>query len=148
MTRSLDPDPGTAQPRGPMEAPISGDAVAALAAAEDVRLLVELGFMALSAGLAADARAIFAGVAALRPRQEAGPLGLALCLLAEGEVDAAVATLRALPPGDAAQTWLGMALARQGNAAEAAEILGRVVADAPATPFADLAAALLKGDGA
>lgn len=148
MNRSFDPESSAVPRRGSGDASGAGDAVEGLAAAEDVRLLVELGFMALSAGLTADARAIFGGVVALRPRQEAGPLGLALCLLAEGEVDGAVATLRSLPPTDAALTYLGMALIRQGNAAEAAEILGRVVGGGAAAPFAALAAALLQGDGA
>lgn len=108
---------------------------------EDVRLLVEIGFIALSAGLDGDAETIFAGVQAARPREEAGPLGLAMVHMARNQLDQAVATLRALPPSDAALTYLGLALARRGDAAEARNVLAGVVETAPDTPFAALAEA-------
>ncbi|QJP15559.1 hypothetical protein G3545_18995 [Starkeya sp. ORNL1] len=106
---------------------------------EDVRLLTDIGFIALSRGLDTHATAIFEGVRALRPRQEAGPLGLALVHMFRGELDQAVAGLRALPPSDAALTFLGIALSRQGAQAEARDILADVIATAPDTPFAVLA---------
>lgn len=109
--------------------------------AEDVRLLVDVGFIALSAGLDREAEAIFAGVSAARPGQEAGPLGLAMIHMARNQLDQAVATLRALPPSDAALTYLGLALARRGDAAEARSVLGSVIDTAPGTPFAELAEA-------
>lgn len=111
---------------------------------EDVRLLVDIGFMALSAGLDREAETIFEGVKAARPDQEAGPLGLAMVRMARGELDEAVATLRALPPSDAALTYLGLALARRGDKAEAREMLEGVVRTAPDTPFASLAMAGLQ----
>ncbi len=46
---------------------------------------------------------------------------------------------RALPPSDAALTFLGIALSRQGAQAEARDILTDVIASAPDTPFAALA---------
>ena len=114
-----------------------------LLTADDVRMLVDLGFIALSAGLNGEARAIFAGVAAARPHGEAGPLGTAMVHLAEGEIDPAVAILRRLPPTDAALTYLGIALLRRGDGGEARRILSDVAETAAGTPFAALAAEAL-----
>ena len=105
---------------------------------DDVRTLVDVGFIALSRGLDQHAAAIFEGVRAARPEAEAGPLGLALVHLLRGEVDPAVRLLRALPPSDAALTYLGIALLRQGAAQEARALLGDVAATADG-PFARLA---------
>lgn len=111
---------------------------------EDVRLLADLGFIALSAGLEREAEAIFAGLKAARPGQEVGPLGLAMVQMARSDLDKAVATLRALPPTDAALTYLGLALARRGDSGEARSILKGVIETAPDTPFAALAEAGIK----
>lgn len=114
---------------------------------DDVRMLVDIGFIALSAGLDPQARTIFAGVEAARPDQEAGPIGLALAEMAADELDSAVARLKALPPSDAALTYLGMALMRRGDTGEGRETLRRVLETAPGTPFAELAAASLGETG-
>ncbi len=112
--------------------------------AGDVRLLADIGFFALSAGLVSEAGAIFEGVRAARPAHEAGPLGLAMVQMARDDLDAAISTLRALPPTDAALTYLGLALARHGDVAEASGLFGNVVETAPGTPFAEIAAAGLE----
>ena len=114
---------------------------------EDTRLLVDIGFLALSAGLDRHAQDIFQGVCAARPDQEAGPLGLAMVHMARSELDEAIELLRALPPGDAALTYLGLALARRGDVGEAREILQSVTISAPDTPFARLAEARLQDLG-
>lgn len=106
---------------------------------EDVRMLTDLGFLALSRGLDRHALAIFSGVKKLRPTQEAGPLGLAMVHLFRGEVDRAVTTLRALKPSDAALTFLGIALMRKGDKSEAKSILDDVIASAPDSPYAAIA---------
>lgn len=106
---------------------------------DDVRLLADIGFLALSRGLDQHALAIFQGVASLRPAQEAGPLGIALVHMLRGELDAAVKGLRALKPTDAALTFLGLALARQGANEEARTVLADVLSSAPDTPFAAIA---------
>ena len=111
---------------------------------EDVRLLVDLGFVALSAGLDREAQTIFAGVRAARPGQEAAPLGMAMVHMARNDLDKAVATLRALPPSDAATTYLGLALMRRGDRAEGRRILLGVVETSAGTPFAALARAALE----
>lgn len=117
------------------ESPAGSDAFAT----DDVRMLADIGFLALSRGLDRHALAIFEGVRALRPAQEAGPLGIAMVQLHRGEVDAAVATLRGLRPSDAALTFLGLALARQGAQGEARALLSEVVTSAPDTPLAAIA---------
>lgn len=112
--------------------------------ADDVRMLVDLGFMALTAGKPKQAAILFEGAKAARPDGEAGPLGLALVHMAEGELDVAAAILKALPPSDAALTYLGMALARQGDAAGARRHLQDVVNTGADTPFGALAEAELQ----
>lgn len=112
---------------------------------EDTRLLTEIGFIALSAGLEGQAVIIFRGIEAARPGQEAGPLGRALVHMARGELDGAITVLRALPPSDAALTYLGLALARRGDGAEAKAILQRVVRTSSDGAFIDLATAALQG---
>jgi hypothetical protein len=112
---------------------------------EDTRLLTEIGFIALSAGLEGPAEKIFRGIEAARPSQEAGPLGRALVHMARGELDPAITLLRALPPSDAALAYLGLALARRGDGAEAKAILQRVARTSSDAAFIDLASAVLEG---
>jgi predicted Zn-dependent protease len=111
--------------------------------ADDVRMLAELGFVALSRGRNDEAAAIFAGVQAARPAQEAGFIGSSFVHLARGELDAAIKTLRSLPPSDTARTFLAMALNRSGDRAAAREILNEVVLSAGGSPDAVLARELL-----
>ncbi|RVU11956.1 tetratricopeptide repeat protein [Methylobacterium oryzihabitans] len=113
--------------------------------AQDVRLLVETGFMALMHGFVASAGEIFDGVVAARPAQEAGHLGRAMACLHGGDADGAVRILRRLPPSDAARLFLGLALHRQGEAGEARAILSEVAASAAGTPHARSADAILAG---
>jgi Flp pilus assembly protein TadD len=114
---------------------------------EDVRALADLGFVALSRGMDQHAIAIFQGVKAARPQQEAGNLGIALVHMLRGDLDQAVKLLRELGPSDAALTFLGMALARQGDTAEATRVLNNVVATAKGTSYAALAADTLASLG-
>jgi len=111
---------------------------------DDVRTLADLGFVALSRGMDRHAMTIFEGVKAARPQQEAGPLGIALVHMLRGDLDQAAKLLRELGPSDAALTFLGMALARQGNLTEARRLLGNVIATAKGTPYAALAAETLE----
>lgn len=112
---------------------------------EDTRLLTEIGFIALSAGLEGPAETIFRGIEAARPNQEAGPIGRALVHMARGELDPAITILRTLPPSDAALGYLGLALARRGDGAEARAILQRVARTSSDAAFIDLATAALEG---
>jgi thioredoxin-like negative regulator of GroEL len=111
---------------------------------DDVRTLTDLGFIAVSYGHDTKAAAIFAGVRAARPTQEAGFIGGALVNLARGEIEAAINTLRSLPPTDAARTFLAIALNRSGDRAAAREVLNDVVKTADETSYARLARQLLE----
>ncbi|MEJ1160509.1 tetratricopeptide repeat protein [Prosthecomicrobium sp. N25] len=105
---------------------------------DDVRALADLGFLALSRGLGVEAEAIFEALRAVRPGEEAPLIGLGLVRLAAGEFDRAVAQFRAAPKTDAALTFLGIALLRQGALAEARRVLETVAAAGEGGP-ADLA---------
>lgn len=111
---------------------------------EDVRLLADIGFIALSAGFLREAGEIFEGVKAVRPEGEAGSLGLAMVDMARGDLDKAVSVLRALPPSSASRAYLGLALARRGDKDEARDVFGMVMQQTPGTPFASLAEAGLR----
>lgn len=108
---------------------------------EDVQLLADIGFLALSYGSLDAGETIFKGVEAARPGSEAGPLGLALADLARGDIDAAVEILQRLPPSDPAQLYLGIALWRSGDKAAADAIFTDLVKTAGGTAFGDIAAA-------
>lgn len=106
---------------------------------QDIRALVDLGFIALMRGHDRHAAAIFDGVQALRPEQEAGFLGGAMVHLQRGEIRPAIAILRRLPPTDPAQTFLGIALMRDGETREARTILGHIIHTSDDPALVDLA---------
>jgi hypothetical protein len=110
----------------------------------DVRMLSDLGFVAMSRGLNNHAEAIFEGVKAARPRQEAGFIGSALVRMARGDVEGAIGILRGLGPSDAARVFLAMALARQGARADAREILTEIIRTSPDSAYAELARVTLE----
>lgn len=112
-------------------------------AGDDVRALVDIGFIALSAGMVDQAGVIFEGVSAARPEAEAGAIGQALVYLARGEADDAVRILRTVPPTDAAQTFLGLAYARSGRPQDARAVLTAIVESPIASSHAGLARLLL-----
>lgn len=114
---------------------------------DDVRMLTDLGFLALSRGLDEHAMAIFQGVKAERPEQEAGQLGTALVHMLRGDLDTAITILRGLGPGDAARTFLGIALERRGDVDEARRVLADVAATSGGTPHGKLAAETLASLG-
>jgi hypothetical protein len=110
----------------------------------DVRLLTEIGFLALRYGRCQEGRTIFTAVKALRPDQEEGYIGTALIDMLEGHLDTAIAALEKLPTSDAARAFLGMALLKQGATADAQSALLDVAASAPDTPHGVLATEILK----
>lgn len=106
------------------------DDIDAVVTADDLRLLAEIGFSAVSRGEDAIAEAVFAGITAVRPQGEAGAIGKALVHLHRGEAEAAVTLLRRFPGSDAARLFLGLALNRAARRAEAREVLESVAATA------------------
>lgn len=99
--------------------------------AEDVRLLASLGFSALMRDGDAHARAIFEGVRAARPEQEAGAIGLAMLHLKNGESDRAIDLLKPFGASDIALAFQGLAFFRNGDRETAVRILNDAMALAP-----------------
>lgn len=119
------------------------DGIDALVTAENLRLLADVGFSAISRGDDRSAEAIFAGLTAARPDGEAGPIGTALVHLYRGNAEAAVAILRRFPGSDAAQLFLGMALHRAARSAEARAVLEALAATAADPAPGEAARAML-----
>ncbi len=84
-------------------------------AAEDVRLLAEIGFLGIGRGKAAEAAVIFASLCDLRPEAEAGHVGAALADLSLGRIDAAEARLRSAPQSEAVIAFRALVLGRMGE---------------------------------
>ncbi len=110
-----------------------------LIGSQDIRLLAEIGFLALSKGMHAEAEAIFDGIAVVRPDQEVSFIGRGLVALARGDAHAAVAILRQGPKTDAVATYLALALARTGERDAAKEQLEDVADMASDPTFATAA---------
>jgi len=110
---------------------------------ETVKMLAEIGFIAVSYGLADEAESIFKAFKVMRPEQEAGPLGLSLAAMTRGNVDEALAHLDGAPPTDTIQTYRGLALLRKGDQETASEILSEICELAAGTPCAEIAAQAL-----
>ena len=113
----------------------------------DRRMLTELGFFAMGAGLSRVSDQIFSALEVLcAPGSEgsnAARIGLAIAAMAREEPQAAVDILRRSPPSDAITAYLGIALAKNGATAEAKELLGELLAADPESPHADLARDML-----
>jgi predicted Zn-dependent protease len=110
---------------------------------DEVRALADLGFIALFRGRIREAEALFKGLCAARPQDDAGPIGIALLLMRAGDVTGAIKLLKSRPRSDANQTILGMALLRLGERAEAEAILRDVAATASESAHASMAAMIL-----
>ena len=114
---------------------------------EDRRMLAELGFYAVGGGLPGLAERIFAGLELLCPPGseggEAVRIGLALAAMGRDEPETAVEILRRAQPTDAVTVYLGVALAKAGEQAEAREVLEDLLATGPDPNHAGLAQATL-----
>lgn len=120
------------------------DDIDAIVTGEDLRMLADVGFSAVSRGETATAQAIFAGLTAARPDNEAGPIGTALVHLQRGEAETAAAILRRFPGSDAAQLFLGIALHRGGRRDAARTVLEALVGTALDPAPAEAARAALE----
>lgn len=106
---------------------------------ETVRLIAEIGFIAVSYGLAEEAEQIFKAFRVMRPDQEAGALGLSLACMVRGDVDGALKHLESAPPTDTIQTYRGLALLRKGDLDTAKEILTEITELDETSPCGQLA---------
>lgn len=111
---------------------------------EDLRTLADIGFIAAAYGMNEHAIAIFDAIRALRPNQEAGFLGCGLVGILSGNAGTAIEMLRSAPPTDGVGTFLGIALIQNGETHEGRELLEEIIATAPDTPFAAIAASTLE----
>jgi hypothetical protein len=111
---------------------------------EDVRTLVDAGFIAWSRGLYAEAGRIFEAVRLIRPASEVGFIGGALVSLRKGDALDAVEQLRKQAPTDSVRAFLGFALLKLGEREEALAILHDVVRFAGDRPPGKLARSILE----
>lgn len=119
------------------------DGIDAIVTVDDLRLLADVGFSAISLGDDGTAGAVFAGLTAARPEGEAGAIGTALVHLHRGQVESAVALLRRFPGSDAAQLFLGFALHRAARGADARVVLESLAATSMESAPAEAARAAL-----
>ena len=115
---------------------------------KDVRTLVDLGFIAVTRGLDKHAAAIFDGVRAVRPNEDAAYIGPALLMIQKGDINGAIKLLRSRPPSDSIRVFLGMALLRHGDIKDAVDVLHDLVATAGDPALSDLARNLLASTAA
>ena len=92
-------------------------------AADDLRLLAEIGFLGIGRGRHAEAAAIFALLRRMRPEQEAGHVGSALAALAAGQVDQAGQILRAAPQTESVIAFRALVHDRAGDRRLAAGLI-------------------------
>lgn len=112
---------------------------------DELRTLVDLGFLAATRGWADEARPIFDAVRAVRPHEPAGFVGLALLALNDGRPADAVKLLRQAAPADSVRAFLGAALLQLGETEEARSVLQDVIDTASDPAPKDLARVLLQG---
>ncbi len=115
---------------------------------KDVRTLVDLGFIAVTRGLDKHATAIFDGIRAVRPDEDAAYIGPALLMIQKGDMNGAIKLLRSRPPSDSIRLFLGMALLRHGDISDAIDVLQDVIATARDGAFTELAKNMLSATAA
>lgn len=115
---------------------------------DDLRSLAGLGILAAGRGMERQAAQIFAGLRAMRPRQEVGIVGGAIVDILAGCPERAVTVLEQASASASVQIFLGIALIQQGDSARARRVLQAVADVAPSTPFGRLAQNLLLSQSA
>lgn len=102
-------------------------------AAENLRLLLEIGILAGARGMVEPSRTIFKGLRAIRPQNEMPVIGDAMTSMQRGQNrEASQYLLEALklnPDSDLAKSFLGLALSRLGETKHATDVLEHVVAE-------------------
>ena len=111
--------------------------------ADTTRSLAEIGFLGLSRGRTVEAARIFDALHAIRPADEVGAIGRALCLMAQGKPDLAASVLRDATQTPCVMAFACLALARNGDRAAAAEIDAEIAEIAPGSQAHEIARAAL-----
>ena len=110
----------------------------------DVRILTDIGFIALTRGHMRHAREIFDAIALLSPGSDASIVGEAMFWLIMNKPEQALRHLRNAPPTDAVRAFLGIALQRAGKTGDALEVLAEVRETAPPGPCREVCNAAMK----
>ena len=97
-----------------------------------MKLLSEIGFLALETGLSKNAKAIFDGLKAVRPESELPIIGLASIAIVTGKAQDAInmlekEALKIKPDSDLAKAYLGMSYKLDGHGSKAEELLKEVM---------------------
>lgn len=111
---------------------------------DQVKLLAELGFIALMRNMDDNARKIFKGVEAARPEQEAAAIGLAMLDLKTNNIDSAIDRLKKFSSSEKALTFLGLAFFRKGETAKAVKVLNDAISIGENTEASTLAKDILQ----
>ncbi len=106
---------------------------------DDIRMLADIGFIAVSRGFKEHALAIFEAVKVVRPKGEAGYLGMSMVDILDGNPGAAVEALSSAPRSVAVNTFLGIALVQSSDLEGGRQVLRSVINESPDTPFARIA---------
>ena len=115
---------------------------------ETVRLLMEVGLLAASTGLADKATKIFDGIHAVRPESELPLVGRSIAQIHAGlpadAADTLEAALRINANSEFAKSYLGMAMLLSGRPFDAKSVLNSVVTEGHEASTVALARTLLK----
>lgn len=110
---------------------------------EDRQLLAEIGFLGISANRPQDAEAIFAMLCKEMPDNDAGFVGLAFALMAQGRPEDAGQALDRAPASDVTLAFKVLALAAAGSMTQAAACLDELQTLGPSQELMAMARAAL-----
>lgn len=110
---------------------------------EEKQLLAEIGFLGISTNRLDEARAIFSMLCSEMPENEAGFVGLALTLMAQGRGYEAQGVLDAAPSSDVTLAFSVLAAVATGATTEARDKLGELETLGPAPHLLTMARAAL-----
>ena len=97
-----------------------------------LKLLSEIGFLALETGLTKNSQAIFDGIKAIRAESELPIIGLASVAIVQGKTQEAInllekEALKIKPDSDLAKAYLGMSYKLDGHNSKAEKLLKEVL---------------------
>lgn len=92
-------------------------------AADDLRLLAEVGFLGIGRGRFDEAEAIFALLRRMRPDQEAGYVGGALAAMSGGRLEQSAQMLRSAPQTESVLAFRALVHERAGDKRLAAGLI-------------------------
>ncbi len=114
-----------------------------------VKLLMEIGYVAVGSGMTPAAEALFQAVRAARPASDGPIIGLAVARLNSGDYAEAVRLLgqdaaKLSPPSELARAFYGLALRKAGSRTESETVLREVCENGRDAAAVALAQSLLQ----